>query len=34
VVRIVLLPALMLLVGDRVWWFPAALQRVVPKINV
>ena len=24
VVRIVLLPALMLLLGDRVWWLPAA----------
>jgi len=34
VVRIVLLPALMLLLGDRVWWFPRSLQRVVPKINV
>jgi len=34
VVRIVLLPALMLLLGDRVWWFPASLRRVVPKINV
>ena len=34
VVRIVLLPALMLLLGDRVWWFPAALRRVVPRINV
>lgn len=34
VVRIVLLPALMLLLGDRVWWFPKVLQRVVPKVNV
>ena len=34
VVRIVLLPALMLLLGDRVWWFPRSLQRLVPKIDV
>jgi len=34
VVRIVLLPALMLLIGDRVWWFPPALARVFPKFDV
>jgi putative drug exporter of the RND superfamily len=34
VVRIVLLPALMLLIGDRVWWFPRFLQRLVPRISV
>jgi RND superfamily putative drug exporter len=34
VVRIVLLPALMLMIGDRVWWFPRFLDRVVPKFNV
>ncbi len=34
VVRIVLLPALMLLIGDRVWWFPRGLERVLPKIEV
>jgi RND superfamily putative drug exporter len=34
VVRIVLLPALMLLLGDRVWWLPAPLARVLPKLNV
>jgi len=34
VVRIVLLPALMLLLGDRVWWFPRPLARVVPKLHV
>ena len=34
VVRIVLLPALMLLMGDRVWWFPRALDRVLPRLNV
>jgi RND superfamily putative drug exporter len=34
VVRIVLLPALMLLLGDRVWWLPKPLQRVLPKLSV
>jgi RND superfamily putative drug exporter len=34
VVRIVLLPALMLLLGERVWWLPRALDRVLPRLNV
>jgi RND superfamily putative drug exporter len=34
VVRIVLLPALMLLVGDRVWWLPRSLARVLPKLEI
>jgi RND superfamily putative drug exporter len=34
VVRIVLLPALMLLIGDRVWWLPRPLRRVLPRLNV
>jgi len=34
VVRIVLLPALMLLIGDRVWWLPRPLARVLPKLGV
>lgn len=34
VVRIVLLPALMLLIGDRVWWLPKPLERVMPRLNV
>ncbi len=34
VVRIVLLPALMLLLGDRVWWLPRGLDRVLPRFNV
>jgi putative drug exporter of the RND superfamily len=34
VVRIVLLPALMLLIGDRVWWLPRFLDRVLPRLNV
>jgi RND superfamily putative drug exporter len=34
VVRIVLLPALMLLIGDRVWWFPRWLDRLLPKLKV
>jgi RND superfamily putative drug exporter len=34
VVRIVLLPALMLLLGDRVWWLPRPLQRFLPEIDL
>ncbi len=34
VVRIVLLPALMLLIGERVWWLPRPLERVLPKIGL
>jgi RND superfamily putative drug exporter len=34
VVRIVLLPALMLLLGDRVWWLPRPLERALPRLNV
>ena len=34
VVRIVLLPALMLLRGDRVWWLPKPLERIIPKLSV
>ncbi len=33
VVRIVLLPALMLLIGERVWWLPRWLDRIMPKID-
>jgi putative drug exporter of the RND superfamily len=34
VVRILLLPALMLLIGERVWWLPKPLARVLPKIEL
>ncbi len=34
VIRIVLLPALMLLLGDRVWWLPRSLERALPKIDL
>jgi putative drug exporter of the RND superfamily len=34
VVRIVLLPALMLLLGERVWWLPKPLARALPKISI
>jgi putative drug exporter of the RND superfamily len=34
VVRIVLLPALMLLLGDRVWWLPRPLKRALPRLQV
>ena len=34
VVRIVLLPALMLLLGDRVWWLPRPLEKILPQIDL
>jgi RND superfamily putative drug exporter len=34
VVRIVLLPALMLIVGERVWWLPRAVDRILPKTGL
>ena len=34
VVRIVLLPALMLWIGERVWWLPAPLERLLPKLGL
>ena len=34
VVRIVLLPALMLLIGERVWRVPPLLDRLLPRFNV
>jgi putative drug exporter of the RND superfamily len=34
VVRIVLLPALMLLLGDRIWWLPPSLERILPEIDL
>jgi RND superfamily putative drug exporter len=34
IVRIVLLPALMLLLGDRVWHVPPLLDRILPRRNV
>ena len=34
VIRIVLLPALMLLLGDRVWHVPPWLDRILPELDV
>jgi RND superfamily putative drug exporter len=34
VVRILLLPALMLAIGERVWWLPAPLARALPRIEL
>ncbi len=34
VVRIVLLPALMLLIGERVWWLPRGLERRLPRLGL
>ena len=33
-VRMVLVPAFMSLVGSRNWWFPAPLDRIVPRLDV
>ena len=34
VVRMVIVPAVMTLFGDRAWWFPAWLDRIVPNVDV
>jgi RND superfamily putative drug exporter len=34
VVRIVLLPSLMLMLGERVWWLPQWLEKSLPKIDL
>ena len=34
VVRIVLLPALMLLIGERVWWLPRGLERLLRRMRL
>ena len=33
-IRIVLLPALMLLLGDWVWWLPRPFERFLPRIDL
>ena len=34
IVRCVLVPALMLLLGEPNWWLPAWLERILPQLNV
>ena len=34
IVRMVLVPATMELLGDANWWFPKWLDRIVPKLDV
>ena len=34
IVRSVLVPALMLMIGDRNWWLPAWLERVLPHLRI
>jgi RND superfamily putative drug exporter len=34
IVRSVLVPALMMMIGDRNWWLPAWLDRLLPHLNV
>jgi RND superfamily putative drug exporter len=33
-VRLVLVPALMTLVGDKAWWLPKWLDRILPDVDV
>jgi putative drug exporter of the RND superfamily len=34
VVRMLLVPATMELLGDKNWWLPAWLDRIIPRLNV
>ncbi len=34
IVRMVLVPSIMHLVGDKAWWFPSWLDRLVPRLSV
>jgi putative drug exporter of the RND superfamily len=34
VIRTLLVPAIMQLLGRRAWWFPASLDRILPKLHV
>jgi RND superfamily putative drug exporter len=34
VVRMVLVPATMELLGDRNWWMPRALGRILPRVHI
>ena len=34
IVRVIMVPATMELLGDRNWWFPRWLDRTIPKLNV
>lgn len=34
VVRMVLIPALLYLMGDRAWWLPGWLERILPKVDI
>jgi putative drug exporter of the RND superfamily len=33
-VRLVIMPALLVLMGNAAWWFPAWLDRVLPDLDV
>lgn len=33
-VRMLILPALMLLVGDRIWWMPKWFERITPNLDI
>jgi putative drug exporter of the RND superfamily len=33
-VRMILVPAVMSLLGDRAWWLPRWLDRILPRIDI
>ena len=34
IVRMAMVPAIMQLVGDRMWWMPRWLDRILPRITI
>ncbi|MBH0120171.1 hypothetical protein I0Q12_11865, partial [Rhodococcus sp. CX] len=34
VVRMVIIPAVMALLGDKAWWLPKWLDRILPNVDV
>ena len=34
IVRMILVPAVMSLLGDRAWWLPRWLDRILPRIDI
>jgi RND superfamily putative drug exporter len=34
VIRLILMPALMTLIGSKVWWFPSWAERITPRVSI
>jgi RND superfamily putative drug exporter len=34
IVRLTIVPAVMLIIGDRIWWMPAWLDRILPNLDI